>query len=303
MNDLVDMTRLGFLGERLQRNISLERYSGYGAGGPAEILVLPNNEAELKLCIDVAREQSVPVTLIAAGSNLLIRDQGIRGMVIKLGADFAEFRIEGTRVISGTAVMLPALARKTAVAGLMGLEFGVGVPGTVGGALYMNAGAAGQEIGVVTRRVKMMRAGEILMKEIKEGDFTYRSSCFQKEKNLILLEAEFELSLSDVQFLKQKQEELIRTRRATQPQKVRCAGCAFKNPKGDSAGRLIDQCGLKGLRIGDAQVSEVHANFLVNLGRASSSELEELMEVIEQRVQQETGIKLIREVCVLGDKA
>ena len=143
----------------------------------------------------------------------------------------------------------------------------------------------------------------MIHREIQPQDFSYRKSWFQQQDNLILMQAEFLLTPGDVQQLRQKQEELIQTRRATQPQKVLSAGCVFRNPEGQSAGRLIDQCGLKGLRRGDAVVSDVHANFLVNAGRASAEDIEQLMEAVEAEVFHQTGIRLVREVCVLGERA
>ena len=243
-----------------------------------------------------------PVTLLAGGTNVLVKDGGIRGLVITLEGAFKDFAISGSRIKVGAGANLALLARKCSLAGLGGLEWAVGIPGSLAGGLVMNAGAHGGEMKDVVTRVGALENGELKAIAAADCGFVYRNSRF-KHSGIVLLWAEMQLQPAPVEELKAAMDEALAKRKASQPQDLPNAGCVFKNPEGQSAGRLIEQAGLKGLRLGGAQISEKHANFVVNTGGAKASDVLGLMARARQAVQEKFGVSLMDEVLVLGEDA
>jgi UDP-N-acetylmuramate dehydrogenase len=243
----------------------------------------------------LARSADLPARILGAGSNLLVDDAGVRGLVIWTGAlDSVSFPEAGI-VEAGAGVHFPALVRQTAARGLRGLEAGVGIPGSLGGILTMNAGAYQFSIGPLVREVEAVSRdrGRMVLPG-HEIDFRYRASSFGSD--LLVARARLALALDDPSAIKRDMNEHMRFRKETQPVGVKSAGCIFKNPEGESAGRLIDRSGLKGFRVGGARVSEVHANFIVHEGRARTADVLALIDAVKERVLRQASILLETEV-------
>jgi UDP-N-acetylmuramate dehydrogenase len=279
----------------------LARYTTMGLGGPADLLAHPATVADMVKLLALARPAELPVRVLGAGSNVLIDDAGVRGVVIATSA-IEEIHFPGDGIVeAGAGVHFPALVRQTAARGLRGLEPGVGIPGSLGGILTMNAGAYQFSIGPLVREVEAVSSsndgkggeGRVVLHE-KEIDFRYRASSFGA--NLIVARTRLSLTPDDPLAIKRDMNEHMRFRKQTQPVGVKSAGCIFKNPAGDSAGRLIDRAGLKGFSVGTARVSEVHANFIVHEGRARTQDVLALIEAVREKVLRETSILLETEV-------
>jgi UDP-N-acetylmuramate dehydrogenase len=302
MGMAVDYSLLGLPQAQLRLNEPLSRHTSFKIGGPADALATPRNEAELKACLDFAKANQVPLTLLAGGTNVLVKDGGIRGLVLRLDGEFKDFSLNGAKVRAGAAMNLALLARKTALAGLKGLEWAIGIPGSLGGGLVMNAGAHGGELKDVVTRVGGVQHGELKTWSMEECGFVYRSSAF-KNSGCVLLWAEMDLQEADVNSLKAAMDHALSSRQASQPLELPNAGCVFKNPEGGSAGRMIDEAGLKGTKLGGAQISEKHANFVVNLGGAKAADVLGLMAQARAAVKAKFGVDLKDEVLVLGEDA
>ena len=271
-------------------------------GGPADYLVFPRSAEEINALFAEAGAYNLPVTVIGHGSNLLVLDGGIRGLVICIGKNMRNVSCEGNTITAQAGAMLGSVAMEAAEAGLTGLEFASGIPGTTGGGVTMNAGAYGGEMALVVSRVKALNPGGnpmILPRE--EMEFSYRHSAVT-EKNLIVTEVEFELQEGDPAAIRAKMSELNAMRAEKQPLDMPSAGSTFKRPEGYYAAALIDQCGLKGYSIGGAKVSMKHAGFLINTG-TSSKDFLDLMKKVQQIVEERAGVKLEPEIRILGEEA
>ncbi len=270
-------------------------------GGPADYMVFPRNAEEIAGLFAEAAAHDLPVTVIGHGSNLLVLDGGIRGLVICIGKNMREITLEGNRITAQAGAMLGSVAMEAAEAGLSGLEFASGIPGTVGGGVTMNAGAYDGEMSqVVTRAKGICPDGKAVELSREEMNFSYRHSVVQ-EKDLIVTEVEFELREGDPAAIRAKMSELNARRAEKQPLDVPSAGSTFKRPQGYYAAALIDQCGLKGYSVGGAQVSMKHAGFLVNTGTSSRDYLE-LVRKVQQIVEDRTGVKLETEIRIIGEE-
>ncbi|MES2202532.1 MAG: UDP-N-acetylmuramate dehydrogenase [candidate division FCPU426 bacterium] len=290
----------GQLSQGLLLDEPMARHTSFKIGGPSEAFARPGSMTELKACLDFAAKESVPVFFLAGGTNLLVRDAGIRGLTLKLEGEFKEIRFEGLQVHVGAGANLALLSQKAAKQGLSGLEFAVGIPGTVGGGLVMNAGAHGSDLSAVTTRISYVENGVVTEIPGSEAGFEYRSSRF-KNSPALLLWADMVLKAGDLSEIQKAMDAVTAKRRSTQPQSVPNAGCVFKNPAGESAGRLIEACGLKGASVGGAQISEVHANFVVNTGGAKAADVLALMERARNAVMDKFQIRLQDEVLVVGE--
>ncbi len=281
-------------------------HTSFKVGGNAEVLFFPKDEVSLILAMRIARENDIPVFILGNGSNLLVRDGGIRGMVISLKKMEGNIEIHpGMRetflVTSLAGTSMPTLVRYTVDKGLEGLETLIGVPGTLGGALKMNAGAEGKEIGNVVHAVRLLNMkGEVKEFMKNEISFHYRGAEFPGKA--IFLEAILELKKGNKDALSQKVKALLEKRSASQPVAEKGAGSIFKNPEGYYAGQLIEEAGLKGFSIGDAEVSPEHANFIVNKGKAKAKNVEELIKVIQEKVMVKAGISLKPEIEIIGER-
>jgi UDP-N-acetylmuramate dehydrogenase len=260
-------------------------------GGPAEFFATPRDRDELKSVVTRAAEQGLTVRLLGGGSNILVRDEGVKGVVVRLDAPaFAEISTSGDVVRAGGGARLGHVMSEAVAHGLAGLESLVGIPGTIGGALRLNAGTRSGDIGQWTKRATVMnRAGEIIEHERQDLVFAYRQSSLDE---LVILEAEFELESENPEELSKRMQKQWIVRKAGQPLGHQCAGQIFRNPRGMSAGMLIDQAGLKGHRVGAAEVSDRHANFIIADPNCPSRDVIELIELIRERVQERLGVEL-----------
>ena len=269
-------------------------------GGPADFLVFPRSAEEINAMFAEAGAYNLPVTVIGHGSNLLVLDGGIRGLVICIGKNMRKITRNGNTVTAQAGAMLGSVAAEAADAGLSGLEFASGIPGTVGGGVTMNAGAYDGEMAQVVTEVKgLFPGGDTVTLSGKEMDFGYRHSAVT-EKNLIVTEATFELKEGNPADIRARMSELNAKRAEKQPLDVPSAGSTFKRPEGYFAAALIDQCGLKGYSVGGARVSMKHAGFLVNTG-TSSRDFLDLMQKVQQIVEERVGVKLEPEIRIIGE--
>lgn len=280
----------------------LARHTSFKIGGPADALAKPGNVAELKICLEFAAESSLPIFFLAGGTNVLVKDGGVRGLTIKLEGEFKEISIQGTTVKAGAGANLALISKKVGLAGLSGLEFAIGIPGSLGGGLVMNAGAHGGELSQVVTRIGLLEGSQVRDMDASDAGFEYRNSRF-KNSGVLLLWAEMQLKEGDVAEIGRHMDEVLSKRKASQPLSLPNAGCVFKNPAGQSAGRLIEEAGLKGLREGGAQISELHANFVVNVGGAKARDVLTLMTTARDTVREKFDVSLENEVLVVGEEA
>ena len=278
----------------------MKKHTSYGIGGPAEAYVIPKDSDDLLRILNYAQEKLLSVHFIGSGSNLLVSDNGIRGLVISPKKSFKEIKFNENLVFAQSGAMLGSLVRKSTKRNLTGLETLIGVPGTIGGALVMNAGAFGSEISNSLRSVSTIRRdGKLIKREASQINFSYRSSTFKKDE--FILSATFELSEASEDKINKKKEIASKGRKTNQPLKYRSAGSVFKNPEGDfAAGYLIEKVGLKGYKIGNAQISDHHANFFVNHGGAKAKDIMSLIKISKEKVYKKFKINLELEVKTLG---
>ena len=280
----------------------MTKHTSFHIGGPAELMAQPQSEAELQSLLLKAAEAAVPVTLVGNGSNLLVRDKGIRGLVIKLGSMLRDIKVSGNVLTFGSGVSLAQASKKAAELGLSGMEFAVGIPGSIGGAVYMNAGAYDGEMSKVVKSVRVMdAAGEVSELSAGELDFGYRHSALQGSGKIVT-SVTVELTAGDKQAIAEKMADFSNRRITKQPLELPSAGSMFKRPPGYFAGTLIDQTGLKGYTVGGAQVSTKHAGFVVNIGGATAADVLQLISDVQAKVFAAHGVHLEPEVLVLGEK-
>jgi UDP-N-acetylmuramate dehydrogenase len=278
----------------------MKRYTAWKIGGPADALLEPGSTEELIAATEKAAEHGVPVTILGGGTNVLIGDGGIRGLTIRLAKSLRNIEIEGRQVTADAGVLYPVLANTTAGRGLAGLEFATGIPGTVGGAVYMNAGAYGSETTEVLDWADVFRDHGVVRMESTELDLSYRHSTLHEHPDWVVLRAGYTLTPGDPTELKARIKEFRAQRMNGSPNRPSC-GSTFKRPPGDFPGRVIEAAGLKGARVGQIEVSEVHANYLVNLGGGTAEEALELISQVRQKVHERLGIELETEVRVIGE--
>jgi UDP-N-acetylmuramate dehydrogenase len=284
------------LGEMLSTHTTLQ------VGGPADLMISPVDKQDLIQILNYSQDKNLPFYILGWGSNMLISDEGFPGIVIHLQEHLNHFSIQGNKVVAEAGSSVPMIIQETLENNLTGLDFMYGIPGTIGGCTYMNAGSKLHSIGDVIIQVNSFNLHTREEKSVDSAqlNFQYRQSIFQKKQDIILS--------VDLQLIEgKKQEELQKlrlakeSRRNTQPLQYPNAGCIWKNPPGFSAGKLIEETGLKGYQIGGAQVSNIHANFIVNYSRASALDILRLIRLVETKVLEKTGIKLDREIQLLGN--
>jgi len=295
------LERMPHVRGRLVEDACLSRLSWFRTGGNAELLFEPADEDDL---VKVLRHlpSSVPITIIGVGSNLLVRDGGVEGLVIRLGRGFSEICMRGNVVSAGAGAMDVHVAKAAARNGLTGLEFLVGVPGTIGGAVRMNAGAYGREVKDVLKHAHAVdRYGHIVELQPEDFDYSYRHSAL--DESMIVLKASFNAAIGEEADILERMREISASRAESQPLGTRTGGSTFKNPDGMNAWKLIDEAGCRGMRIGDAQVSEKHCNFLINHGGATAAQLETLGEQVRSAVKDNSGVELEWEIRRIGSPA
>lgn len=292
------LNRLPPVQGRLTANAGLAGLSWFRVGGPAEVLFEPANADDLAAFM-TNLPADVPVTVIGVASNLLVRDGGVAGVVIRLGKAFADIAVDGDTVIAGAGAMDVNVSRAARDAGLAGLEFLIGIPGTIGGALRMNAGAYGAEVSDIFAAARAVTGrGEVAALSPADMVFAYRH-CGQPD-DVIFTQATFRGMPGDVDAISRRMADIQKARGETQPVKSRTGGSTFANPDGHKAWELIEKAGCRGLTRGGAQVSPQHCNFLINTGNATAADLEGLGEEVRRRVLEETGIELHWEIRRIG---
>lgn len=284
----------------LREHEPMSRHTTFRIGGPARLMALPASRKEAVAAVKAARELGLSPFFLGNGSDLLVSDQGFDGFIIKtIGLD--QTRVVNRRLQAESGISLARLAMAAWGLGLTGLEFAHGIPGTLGGGVTMNAGAYGGElVQVLTSVTFLNEEAEVITLPVEECALTYRHSLFTDHPEWLILGAEFELAQGAPTLIKMKMDELAQKRRSKQPLDLPSAGSTFKRPEGYFAAALIEQCGLKGVGIGGAQVSEKHAGFVVNRGGATADDVRRLMELIQDTVHRETGVTLEPEVKFLG---
>lgn len=301
INEIYEELSLQIDKDRMVLNAPMKEYTSFRAGGAAALLVSPGNREELSFALKTLTERGIGHIVIGNGSNLLVRDSGYHGVILRMGEAFQHVGIDGNRVDAEAGVLLSAAAREAAASSLSGLEFAAGIPGTVGGAVFMNAGAYDGEISQV------LESAEILSKDgtktftltRDELELSYRHSALQKTGD-VLLKAVFRLEKGDQNKINEKMKELAAKRAEKQPLNYPSAGSFFKRPPGHFAGKLIQDAGLRGLTVGGAQVSALHAGFIVNSGGATATDVIDLMEIVRGTVFEKCGVMLEPEVRIIG---
>ncbi|MNZ67713.1 UDP-N-acetylenolpyruvoylglucosamine reductase [compost metagenome] len=283
-------------------NEPLSNYTTWKIGGPADILILPQSKEELITIVRLLQKHELSWLNLGRGSNMLVSDKGVRGVVIKTHKGLDYLRFEGSLAIAGASYSFIKLSVMAAKQGLSGLEFAGGIPGSVGGAVYMNAGAHGSDVSRIFKSADVvLETGELVRYERDDMNFSYRHSILQEQKGVVV-EATFELAEGDRAEISAALASYKDRRRRTQPLQLPCAGSVFRNPPNDYAARLIQEAGLKGERRGGAQVSEQHANFIVNTGQATAEDVLALITHIRNTIQERYGILLETEVLVVGER-
>ena len=280
-------------------NESLKKHTTYGIGGPADLMIFPKSKQDLIKVIEIINENKIQLTILGSGSNVLVSDNGIRGAVISLKNSLKQIEVDDNILYAECGTMLGKIVKHAVKNNLIGLENLNGVPGTLGGALIMNAGAWGGEISENLIHVEVINSkSEIQKIQKKDLNFSYRQSSFNKDD--ILLSAKFNLKKADKDIIKENFIEAQSGRKKSQPLNKRSAGSLFKNPKNNSAGKLLDEAGLKGFSIGDAKISEKHANFFINDGDATSKDMLMLIKKAHKEVKDKFNVNLSLEVKLMG---
>jgi UDP-N-acetylmuramate dehydrogenase len=290
--------KIKFRGKLLE-NEPLARYNTWRIGGPARYLALPADSEDVVRALELAQDRGLPWVVLGLGSNVLVKDGGFPGVVIRMGKGLDRFEMKGATAIVGGGMPTPILARRTAEAGFAGVERFIGIPGTVGGGIFMNAGCHGAEFSEVVTEVTVMDPrGKVKQLSRKQISFKYRATNLEG----IVLEAKLVLGEESPAKLKELQSKLLRWRKAGTPFDQPCCGSTFTNPPGGTktAGMLIDECGLKGFTIGQAQVSTLHANYIINKGTATASDVLKVIEHVRKTVTKKTGITLELECKIIG---
>lgn len=279
----------------------MDRHTTFHVGGPAECFVTVDTKQQLAEIFSYLKKTGWEFFVLGNGSNLLVGDKGYRGVIIRLGTDFSEVAVKGERLEIGAGVLLSAAAKAALEAGLAGMEFAAGIPGTLGGAVWMNAGAYGGEMAQIVESVEVMGLdGEILELDNETMEFGYRSSAIMN-RPYVVLKAVLKLTEGKREEIAARMREFSERRREKQPLQYPSAGSTFKRPEGNFAGKLIMDAGLKGKSCGGAQISEKHCGFIVNKGNATAADVAELIKETEETVQDKFGVTLEPEVIFLGD--
>lgn len=284
--------------EKIIYDALLKDYTSFKVGGPCRAMVFPESPDEISAVITFCKENGIKHYLIGNGTNVIAPDEGYDGVVIRIGEGFSRITCEGNTIKAQAGALMSALANAACEAGLSGLEFAGGIPGSVGGGIVMNAGAYDGELKNTVVSVTALKNGEVITLPAADCGFAYRTSVFQKE-DMVVLEAEFALTAGVKEEIRAKINDLNRRRREKQPLSFPSAGSTFKRPEGYFAGKLIQDCGLKGLSVGGAAVSDLHAGFVINKGDASASDILELIELIKNTVYDRFKVELVPEVRVM----
>ncbi len=288
---------------KIKENEPLANHTTMKIGGPADLYIEPSSVESLKKIMELIQRHQIKWTAIGRGSNLLISDDGIEGAVIKLGRGLDHMDLQGSELKVGAGYSIVALSTQISRKGYSGLEFASGIPGSVGGAVYMNAGAHGSDISKILKSAHILfEDGNMQWLSNEEMDFSYRTSVLQKKRPGIVLEAVFEVVAGDKDQIFAEMQKNKDYRKETQPWNYKCAGSIFRNPLPKYAGRLIEEAGLKGYSIGGAQISDMHGNFIVNTGSATAQDVLDLIQFAKDKIHEQFGVSLETEVEIIGRK-
>jgi UDP-N-acetylmuramate dehydrogenase len=285
---------------RLLLNEPMRRHTSFRIGGPADALFQPADLSDIRTALDVCRQYQVPISVIGGGTNLLVSDLGVEGLVLCMDGCLTCVSVEGTQIVAGAGVALGRASLLAFEHSLSGLEFATGIPGTLAGAVAMNAAAYGRRMADVVSHVRALTLdGREVTFQANECGFGEKASVFQDGRHVIL-EVTLNLEAGDREEISRTRERYTRDRCAKQPLSYPSAGCVFRNPTGGGAGRFIDRAGCKGLRVGDAEVSRLHANFIVNLGNATAKDVTQLINLVRKLVIDKVGVELEPEIRFVG---
>ncbi len=285
----------------IKTNEPLSKYTTFKIGGVADYIADPENVGQISDYIKLCDKYQIPYFIMGNGSNILASDDGYRGMIIRICSSMNKICADGCKLTAEAGALLTRVARVARDNGLTGMEFASGIPGTVGGAVYMNAGAYGGEIKNIASSVKVLdENGEIYDISCKDMEFSYRHS-IAEEKKLIILETVFELEKGDISEIDEEMKKLSEARKSKQPLEYPSAGSTFKRPEGYFAGKLIMDSGLRGYSVGDAQISEKHCGFVINKGSATAKDVIRLVDDVKSKVYEQFGVELEMEIKTLGE--
>jgi len=288
--------------DRVRLNESMKEHTTFKIGGPVAVMVMPRDSSDIKAVISICKKNSLPFFVFGLGSNLLVRDKGFRGIAIKLGNNLNKVSVLGTEIHAEAGVRLSELSRRAAACGLSGLEFAEGIPGSLGGAVVMNAGAYNGEMKkVLTKATAVDCEGKIKDFYPEDMKMGYRDSIFQ-DSSYIVVSAVLQLKKGNKEEIQAKMRDFARRRREKQPLDLPSAGSTFKRPDGFYVGPLLEQMGLKGFKIGGAEVSKKHAGFIVNTGNATASDVLELINLIQEKAREQFGVVLQPELKIIGEE-
>lgn len=289
--------------DRIIENADMGKYTSFRAGGCADLLVEPANESQLIHALNVMRQEKAEFMILGNGSNVLVRDGGYRGIILKIGSGLSRIDIEDKVLECGSGALLSVISRVALNEGLSGFEFAGGIPGSAGGAVFMNAGAYGGEMKHVLESVRIyeFRTGIVREMPVDELDLSYRHSILE-ETGDVVLSLRIRLEEGDKEEISEKMKELARQRNSKQPVQYPSAGSFFKRPEGYFAGKLVQDAGLKGVSVGGAQVSELHSGFIINTGEASADDIIRLMRLVQNTVYDRFGVMLEPEVRIIGEE-
>ncbi|MBQ8920205.1 MAG: UDP-N-acetylmuramate dehydrogenase [Acidaminococcaceae bacterium] len=289
-------------GAQVRLDEPMSNHTSFHIGGPADLLVIPGNMEDVRSVLRIAQEHAIPLTVLGNGSNVLVRDKGIRGIVLKLGNALKYWKQEGNIFTFGSGISLAQCCRIIGEAGFTGMEFAVGIPGSLGGAVFMNAGAYDGEMKNAVMSVLVLTSdGELKTLAKDDLQFSYRHSALQGS-DAIVLEVKLQVSAGDKTAIQAKMADFNQRRISKQPLELPSAGSTFKRPEGHFVGAMVEQSGLKGFRIGGAEVSKKHAGFIVNVDRATAADVLQLMAYIQDRIMKDYSVQLVPEVLVLGEE-
>ena len=299
---MLNQNTLSRLKSEIAGDEPMSAHTSFHIGGPADALVIPADLDDVRNILLIAREEQTPLTVIGNGSNLLVRDKGIRGIVLKLGNALKHWEQDGNTFVFDSGVSLAQCCRIIGEAGYTGMEFAVGIPGSLGGAVFMNAGAYDGEMKDTVVSVQVMtRTGEIKTLDRNDLDFSYRHSALQNSDSIVLT-VTLRVNKGDKAVILAKMDDFSQRRISKQPLDIPSAGSTFKRPEGRFVGQMVEQSGLKGFRIGGAEVSVKHAGFIVNADHATAADVLQLIEYIRNKILEDYNVALVPEVLVLGEE-
>ena len=288
--------------DQILKDEPMGKHTTFRAGGKADYLVMPSNEEQVRDLVLLLKKENVPYYVMGNGSNLLVRDQGFKGVIIQIARKMNQIRVEGETIYAQAGALLSKIAAQALGEGLTGFEFASGIPGTLGGAVMMNAGAYGGEMKqVIVNACVLTSAGEIAVIPADLMELGYRTSVFAKNQDIIL-SAQLKLEYWNEAVIREYMDELKEQRVSKQPLEYPSAGSTFKRPEGYFAGKLIQDAGLRGFQVGGAQVSEKHCGFVINKDHATATDILSLMEQVSDKVEAEFGVRLEPEVKIIGEK-